>query len=277
MNQRDAMLSRSIRRSLDARARSGVPEETDLWPRVQRAYTAEMRVCGSGRAVLRSGRRLIYAVAVCAVLVTSGAAIAAAASPSLRHFLQETVLPIPVGHAGAGLDVHGQPLQIQPLPSFTVFYPASQPDGLLIRGVGQFHPRYGADGFGWRYDCPTPPAPCPPGITVFTPAHPAVGLPSLLAPFAGKQTDVVWFGSHGIPPDGRFIQIVEWDAATSPVKSLSPTAISLLDPREPETLLEVSRAGTTIAIDTNLGGSVAQQVADSLRPITQSPQQRDGP
>jgi hypothetical protein len=270
MNRHDLMMSTRIRQALEARARRGIPDGVDLWPRLQGAAIAQNLVGTGGRLTLGSARRIILVVATCAALLTSGLAVAAAASPSLRHFLQKTLFAIPAGSAGAGIDAHGQPLQIQPLPPFPLFYPAWQPTGLLIRGVGQLHPSSGAEGFGWRYDCPAPPAACPPGITVFIPPHPAIGLPSLLTPFQGTVTDVVWFGSHAIPPDRRSIQIVEWDAATSPVKSLPAAAVPSLGSNEPETLLVLIRSGTTIAIETNLGSSVAQRVAGSLKPFTPS-------
>lgn len=147
MNQQQSTFSRRIRQALEARARSGVPEHVDLWPRLQRTFADHNGVSPGEISVLRSGRRIIFVAAVCIALLTSGVA-AAAASPSLRHFVQETVFGIPAGHAGAGTDAHGQPFQIQPLPPFALLYPTSQTEGLWIRGIGQLHPRYGADGFG---------------------------------------------------------------------------------------------------------------------------------
>ncbi|MGI8552802.1 MAG: hypothetical protein ACR2PL_18745 [Dehalococcoidia bacterium] len=268
MNRQELLMSGRIRHALDARARRGIPDSIDLWPRLEQAALAQRRTGTGERAEMRSGRRVIVVLVACVALLTTGVAAAAAASPPLRHFLQETVTGIPAGHAGWSMDTHGQPVQIQPLPPFTLFYPQSQPAGLLIRGIGQLHPRYGADGFGSGYQCPAPPAPCPPGIAVFIPPHPAVRLPTLLTPFHSTATNVVWFGSHGIPPDQRFLQIVEWDMTMSPLKSLSAAAIPTLSPGKPETLLVLSRGSTTIAIDTNLGSSEAQQVADSLQPLT---------
>ncbi|MGI8824816.1 MAG: hypothetical protein ACR2JC_04075 [Chloroflexota bacterium] len=200
MNRQDPTFSMRIQRALEARART-IPEDVDLWPRLQQVIDGCDRV-GTGKSVLlRSGRRIILVAAVCAALFASSVAAAAASSPSFRHFLQQTVLGIPAGHSGATIDSNGQPLQIQPTPTFALFYPKSQPEGLTIRGIGQLNPRYGVGGFGSRYDCPPPPAACPPGFTVFIPPHPAVGLPSLLTPFQGTPTDVVGSevtGSHPI-------------------------------------------------------------------------------
>lgn len=102
---------------------------------------------------------------------------------------------------------------------------------------------------------------------MFIPPHPSDGLPSLLIPFDGTGTDVVWFGVHDIPPNKAFVQIVEWDATSSSLKTLSAGAVPVLHAGHPETLLVLTKGATTIAIDTDLGPSIARQVAGSLQPL----------
>lgn len=260
MNLSQHDLDTQLREALIARAHRAFPEGAGLWPRLQH----ELLVLGAPTdQPLRhwSWRHIVLLAAACLALLTG---TALAASPSLRHLLQGGIPGIPAGHSGGGYSHQGVPF-LQPLPAFRVYYPTELPRDLPVRGIGQLNPRYGHDGWGLGYDCPRPPARCPRAGDVFVAPHPTAGLPSLLIPFARTNTDVVWFGSHSIPPGKGFVQLVEWDVALSTVKSLSPRMIPILHAGHPETLLLLTKGRTTIAIDTDLGTPVAENVAASLK------------
>jgi hypothetical protein len=268
MNRPDTLFDARIRHALEVRARGGIPEHVDLWPRLRQAAAARDGEVTGERRNLRSGRRIILVVAACMALLMGSVAIAAAASPSLRHLLQQTGIVIAPFQEGESMDAHGRPLAIRPLPRFTLFYPQSQPAGLTFHEIGQlFPPRHGR-GYGeWPASCLVP-SRCPDVSRAFSaPPHTGrpVGIPSLLAPFWRTSTRLVWFRFSA--PDRRFIQIAEWDAAKSPVKSFSRTAVPAPNPRKPDTLLVLAKGGTTIAIETNLGAAEAWRVADSLQSL----------
>jgi hypothetical protein len=259
-----------LRRALVDLAVAGVPDEEDTWSRIRAAVIARgaprRRRVSRPRAWRRPG--LLAALTLAALFST--AAVAAAASPSFRHFLQTRLPGGPAGQASGGYTQGGVP-SLHPLPAFPLYYPAALPHTLAqIHGIARLNSSNGRDVFSAGGNCPPRPAPCTPRLTdAFIPPHPTAGFPSLLIPFARTTTDVVWFGVADFPPRTGFVQVAEWDATRSPLKTLSPGTVPRLHPGRRESLLILTRGRTTIAIDTDLGGALARKVAASLRPFRQ--------
>jgi hypothetical protein len=271
MTRRNAISDVQIRHALEARAQEGIRPDVDLWPHLEDA-AAEQR--GAGTRYTRRQRsfgHMVLVLAVCVGSLASGAAGAGAASPPLRHFLLQAI-GIPLGASGAAMDASGRPVEIQPLPPFTVYFPQTQPAELTYHTTGQLIPlgqgleREDSSGHGPAVSCTEPPALCannPLRALYSTLPNGRLGSPGLLESFHHRSTRVVWFGFSGA--DQHFIQIAEWDASASPLKGLSAASIPSAG-----TVLMVKKGSTTIAIATNLGPAEAQNVADSLEPLSTS-------
>lgn len=268
MTRQDQELETRLRHTLASRATHAFPDQTDLWPRLYQRLPEPSAIRSGPRSQSFRWRQAVLPFAACLVLLIGTAAIAAAASPSFRHLLQTRLTGGPARQSSGGYTQEGVP-SLHPLPAFPLYYPSALPHNLRqIHGIARLNSRNGRDVFAAGGNCPRPPAPCPAMLTgVFIPPHPSAGFPSLVIPFARTTTDVVWFGVADFPPGAGFVQIAEWDAAGSPLKTLTPSMVPRLHPGERETLLTLRKGKTTIAIDTDLGRSVAQSAAGSLLPF----------
>jgi hypothetical protein len=276
MHRLNADLDTQIRHALTAHGRTGIPEDVDLWPRLERLAVDRHGAGAEARRLRRSPRRILVVAALCLAVLTGGVAVATAASPALRHFLQEAVPGLPPGiKLGESMDAQGRPLVVRPLPPFMLYYPHSRPAGLTYHDIGQLIPRgHGVEtaesgGGGPAGACVRQPARCAAASQSYI-APPQAGVPpdtpSLLVPFWRKAARVVWFAFLA-PTDQRFVQIAEWDAARSSVKSVSHATVPAPDSHVPDTLLVLRQGRTTIAIETNLGAVEARRVAASLQPL----------
>jgi hypothetical protein len=256
-----------IRQALEARARGGIRPDIDLWPRLEHAVAGQRQAGARYPRRQRALRHTALALLVCMGSLAGGVAGAGAASPHLRHFLLQAIGLAPEGPAAA-MDASGRPVEIHPLPPFTLYYPQIQPAGLTYHVIAQLIPLgqgveiEGSVGMGPPMSCTAAAAQCPNPIRGLysTLTDGRLGSPGLLVPFSNRSTRVVWFGFAGV--DQSFLQIAEWDAAASPVKDLSGASIP-----PAASLLTVKKGGTTIAIETNLGPAEAQNVADSLESL----------
>ena len=109
---------------------------------------------------------------------------------------------------------------------------------------------------------------------VFAPANGSSGPPIPLNAFELNSTDVVWFGFHGVPPDRRVIQIVEWDPRKYPTtleSDIRPEGAPLYFwDAHGRIHVALTRDGTAIRLQTNLAPAIARRLIASLQPINVS-------
>lgn len=278
MTPEDTRLAAELRRALEGRIKSNA-DSSVVWNRVQRAV-----VDSSSTAGVRTRRRspvwkAAAILASCLLMTAAAVGVAAAASSQVRHLLRDAIPLVPPGHDGEAMSASGFPLQIQPTPAFQVFYPTYRPHHMPIRGVGQLGGSGSGNGGGVGYGAGCASSRCPDLTHVnlpraFAPANGSSGLPIPLNAFELNSTDVVWFGFHGVPPDRRVIQIVEWDPRKYPAaleSDIRPEGAPLYF-RDVHSRIHVAltRGGTAIRLQTNLAPAIARRLIASLRPINVS-------
>ncbi len=278
MTPEDTRFATELRRALEGRVQTNA-DSSVVWNRVQRAVADSSSTAGV-RTRRRSPVWKAAAILATCLLMTAGAVgVAAAASSQVRHLLRDAIPLVPPGHDGEAMSASGYPLQIQPTPAFQVFYPTYRPHHMPIRGVGQLGGSGSGDGGGVGYGAGCVSGRCPDLTHVnlpraFAPANGSSGLPIPLNAFELNSTDVVWFGFHGVPPDRRVIQIVEWDPRKYPAtleSDIRPEGAPLYF-REVHGRIHVAltRDGTAIRLQTNLAPAVARRLIASLRLINVS-------
>jgi len=274
----------ATQRSLEERAVRVIPDDLDLWPQVHQrlvAQRSQREARGGGTGLLRSLRHAVLVLPVCLALGLGGLGVAAAASPLLRHALEQTFGLPGWGSSGEAMDTRGQPLELHPTPRFRVYYPSALPATMAFRAIGQFHlagDTLGANGgITSNVLCPQvgAPADCDararratlslfPGFDQVPPAQ-----PSLVVPLVQQGIDVVWFGMHALPPEAGRIEIAEWNASRA--LSRPGTTITIaghpatLESGQSESTVTFTQNGTSISVRTDLGTAATIRVAESLR------------
>lgn len=271
MSRENTAFTLLVRQALEDRGRRGIADRADLWPYVkQRTALRRSGEYGKEEAIGFT-RRVVLAAVLCLIVSLGGFSIAAAASPSVRTLLHDTFPFIPSGQSAAVMNVDGEPIQLQPVPPFRVFYPSSIPSELYVFGTGQLlgTGQDATDSISGGATCPPDVHRCPDLrnlhlLTLFVPPDGSSGLPALLTPFQGHGVRAVWFGRHAVPPDNRFIQIVEWNATGSS----TTTDDTSFDPHPSQVqgaqVTTMTKGGTKIRIETNLSESITQRIVDSL-------------
>jgi len=274
MMQNNDTTTEAIARWMEQRAVHGIPDGLDLWPRIQQrvAQQAQMPRRQNRFAFMRRTRTRASS---CLAVVVACAGLAVSTTPALREALAQVIAFIPSGHDGQAMSRDGHPLAISPTPPFRVFYSDTLSSTKSLHAIGQW---YGngttlgtKGGISSSVDCPNEDRNCNtrarhttlalfPGFGETTP-----GLPSIVVPVVAKGLDVVWFGMHGLPPDVDRVEIAEWDAKVfAPSAGLSQSSVG-------GTTVTVVKDGTAIEVQTTLGLSATQRIADSLHAIDVNP------
>lgn len=268
MRHNDEDFSRKLRAALAERAAEHAQGAIDSHTFTDR-ITAEVRedhVGGTRRHRSRmAARRGALIGGACLAAACTGVGVVAA-SPTVRHTLEQVGV-IPNNTSETQMSASGIPLAVRPVPPFQVFYPTSVPTSMPIRGIGQFPD----GGLLFSAGCPTPEGGCVddaghPIERSFASATGSELLPSAVLPFARSSVDVLWMGFHAAPPGQESIQLVEWSATgPSPNNGSNQPVIPAVNPGD--STLTITRGGTRIEINTNLGSIVASQVAAALQPL----------
>jgi hypothetical protein len=221
--------------------------------------------------------RVVVLTMVSLVALLGGLSLATAASPSVRGALQHA-LPFPLpGSAGAVSDAQGQPIAIYPKPAFAIVYPQPVPTGLIVHFIMHFRHGTPVSGLSGAANC---------GLD----AHPSVcarrmgTLPQLLGIFPGitvspyfstlaqpvwkRNIEVVWFGLRNIPPQSRYIELVEWSNRAFPLADYPGSQASgdhiTVRQRGSRTTVFLIRDGTAIAVRSNMGRQFTVRFATTL-------------
>lgn len=271
------LLDRSIGSILEEHASYAVPESATVWPLVaQRMAERQSGAVVRGSARRRTSRlqRAAVGMAASALVATGGLSIAAAASVDVRTALQQ------IGQATGILSSmsftsSGRVGNIEPAPSFHLFYPGYVPGALQETRAGQILPAQpardgrpsipaSASSGGW-YPCPSTPPACA-GIqdplARFT-------YPPELQSNSQHGIEAVWFLYQALPPGTGYVQIDEQaNRADNPPPpgqtiTLAGTHVTVQNMGN-RTALTFIRLGTRVDVIGTVGLSEAERVAQSL-------------
>jgi len=274
MMQDDDMVTTSVERVLKERAAQGIPNGLDLWPRIERRV-AQQAQTPRRQSQFRFVRRTRILAASCLVAALTSSGLAISASPTLRHALAQVIPLFPPGHDGVSMSRDGHLLAISPTPPFRVFYPDAVSPTLRYHAIGQWHGdgtvRGTTGGILSSAYCPNEDHDCntrarQATLQMFPGIRGApTGLPPIVVSAVGKGLDVVWFGMHGLPPDSERVEIAEWDAKAF------PRDVGVTESLQTGTIVTLVKDGTEIEVQTNLGVSATQSLADSLHKVDLHP------